>query len=309
MKAKDYFPPYGALAIPYAKQILEPKAPADFISNDKEYQWTDWIDNTVEILNDCLWPSWNYSRNDWDNPNYNLMNKITEADFVIMKELQDDNYLEKTYPESLVKWIANHKSFFEDEDQDRLGDRIGEYSSEFPKEIWPYSKLISKIFLEKIGTTSMQLKSRLQRPRPYQVSSLVGASWFSWNLGATSMSPSMSSGHALQGLLFAAGTFEDFLQRGIKLSNNARDGLEQFGVDVGDRRVFAGIHYPSDNIASWISAVRLAKKVFRRDETKDFIRSAIINKSEIYKRISGFSKDNASYHNSVSILNNELNNI
>lgn len=307
MKRIHSFPPYGALARPYAQQISDPVAPIDFSTHggDRD-EWLKWIEETVALINSCLWPSWNYREQCWISQSIEMMNDLTLADFSILRGFLESNYLESTLPLSVVAWRARHLEFFLDEDQDRIGRRLGEYSSELPASVIPYDRWIAEIFRTKIGYTSMHLKYHLQRPRAYQVATLVGADWFTWNLGATSMSPSMSSGHALQGLLLAAGTFEGLLQKGVALSSEAKVGLAQFGVDIGDRRVFAGIHYPSDNIASWIAVGRLAKKVFHRRETREFIHFAVTERSEVYKRVAGALSQHPVLIPSLSALDGAL---
>ena len=62
--------------------------------------------------------------------------------------------------------------------------------------------------------------------------------------------------------------------------------LLQLAVDIGDRRVFAGIHYPSDAIASWIVVKTLADHVFRNSEVKGLLLEAIKTRSEVYAKLS-----------------------
>lgn len=307
MRRIEQFPPYGALARPYARQIKDPVAPVDFASESAPLKgWLTWIEETTAVINECLWPSWNYSESCWESPNIDLMNDLTRADFSILKSLIEADFLSVTAPISDVAWREKHLEFFTDEDQDRLGLRVGEYSAEFPATIRPFDRWSGEVFRSKIGHTSMHLKHKLQRPRAYQISAIAGVDWFTWNLGATSMSPSMSSGHALQGLMFAAGTFEALLQKGVELTPGGRIGLAQFGVDIGDRRVFAGIHYPSDNIASWIAVGRLARKVFRHAETFDFIRFAVTTRSEVYKRLTGATAQHTAFVPALEVLDSVL---
>jgi hypothetical protein len=63
--------------------------------------------------------------------------------------------------------------------------------------------------------------------------------------------------------------------------------LAQYMVDIGDRRVFAGVHYPSDNIASWIMALSLMPEVYADPvRIEGFVRKAIFERSRVFQMIS-----------------------
>ncbi len=61
-----------------------------------------------------------------------------------------------------------------------------------------------------------------------------------------------------------------------------RSALQQFAVDIGDRRVFAGVHYPSDNISSWYAALRIIPHIFDGQSAATFLWTAITTKSLVY---------------------------
>lgn len=95
----------------------------------------------------------------------------------------------------------------------------------------------------------------------------------------------MSSGHSLQGLLMTAGAVDMALSEGIELQEPDIQGLEQFAVDVGDRRVWAGIHYPSDNIASWIVAANVGASVLQHARARSFLVNAVLKRSEVWTKL------------------------
>ena len=97
----------------------------------------------------------------------------------------------------------------------------------------------------KVGTFALQIKERLQRPRAYQVALIQGRAGFLHRPAATADTPSMCSGHCLQGSLAGCRVFDSDARR---MTNRSIEILQQFTVDIGDRRVFAGVHYPSDNL-------------------------------------------------------------
>ncbi len=46
---------------------------------------------------------------------------------------------------------------------------------------------------------------------------------------------------------------------GDAMSATQREELCKLAIDLGDRRVFAGVHYPSDNAGSWRIALDITK--------------------------------------------------
>lgn len=279
------FPPYGALARPYAEQINHPRSPGDF---PEPGSWESFVDECVDEVAALLWPRWNYASASWIDPNLDAMLALTTADFAIFAELgYSPSPLEAPVNSSeAVAWIGSHKPFFEEEDGAGMGSRAALYSSSMPHALaHEFSLRMDEARRAKVGTASMQVKHQLQRPRAYQVAALLGISDFQWTTGATSMSPSMSSGHCLQGLLMTIGAVDLAIAQGHSFDAGTLEGLEQFAADVGDRRVYAGIHYPSDNIASWMLAALIGDRVLSSEQSRASLRSAVLNRSEVWKRL------------------------
>lgn len=139
----------------------------------------------------------------------------------------------------------------------------------------------------KVSSVSTQFKYHLQRPRPYQMALQLGFDEFPYQQAVTAATPSMCSGHAVQSLLAVGGILETWLEEGILGENNCgkRLALQQWAVDVGDRRVLAGVHYPSDNLCSWLIFLRLADRVYFRPEIKRWMWDAIRQQSFVYRLI------------------------
>ena len=74
--------------------------------------------------------------------------------------------------------------------------------------------------------------------------------------------------------------------------------LQALAVDMGDRRVFAGVHYPSDNLLSWFVALSVIPCV-ARDEKKvtDFVVDAV-RTSLVYQEM----KKNPSYAAALTLV-------
>lgn len=79
------------------------------------------------------------------------------------------------------------------------------------------------------------------------------------------------------------------------------EALEQFGVDIGDRRVFAGVHYPSDNLSSWILALRLGREVFADPRVWLFLAEAIQKRSAVYQTL--VSSGKSAYSDALGEVN------
>ena len=78
---------------------------------------------------------------------------------------------------------------------------------------------------------------------------------------------------------------DKLLSQGVAPNKIRLKDYGQYAVDFGDRRVFAGVHYPSDNLASWVAVLRLIPWVFSQNGgfLVDFIRTAIIEQSAVYR--------------------------
>lgn len=287
------WPPYGELARAYRESIEKTGlVPPDWSEGtepqERERLWLAWRESVLAVINETLWPRWDESTQAWRNADSARMHALTEADFSLFQIINEEmRFLDRPpATPNAAAGIPPHRRFFLDEDGEGvLGERYLTYDTTLPlKYVTAIPQQLSQSLKAKTGSASLQFKSQLQRPRAYQVAKLLGKT-HTWEVAATSMSPSMSSGHSLQGCMMAAGVFENWLQSGFQPTPEQRQSLQQFAVDIGDRRVFAGVHYPSDNLASWWIALSLAPKVFRRAETLRFLWEAITGRSIVFAHI------------------------
>jgi hypothetical protein len=130
-----------------------------------------------------------------------------------------------------------------------------------------------------------QLKMKFQRMRPFQAAYLSHLIGFPYLEARSAYSPSLPSGHCFAGMFAACCVFEAHLNSKIMppLCTDQLERLKQLAVDIGDRRVMAGVHYPTDNIASWYCLALLIPKRFpnRSHEIKEFL-SRCIDKSSVW---------------------------
>jgi hypothetical protein len=285
------YPAYGQFARVYKDSVdvnsLAPEMWRPSVSKpEREASWMAWRDETVRIINETLWPSWDETTQSWRAANINQMDALTIADFELFSSINAVGMLD-LQPSSPVAATAipTHRQYFVDEDTAKLGERYNFYDTTLPTEqlekIVPDLKFALK---QKAGSVSIQIKTVLQRPRAYQVAKIMGRE-HKFELAVTSMTSSMSSGHCFQGCLAAAGIYEAWLSRGFAPARQQISALAQFGVDIGDRRVFAGVHFPSDNLASWIMVLRLISEVCPNPIIGNFLREAVMEKSYVFRLI------------------------
>jgi len=114
---------------------------------------------------------------------------------------------------------------------------------------------------------------------------MLGYPSYVYEVAIRGLTPSSCSAHCIQGLIGIGGVFEYFNSSGVSLDNSNLKCLKQVAVDIGDRRVMAGVHYPSDNLCSWVVLMSLADHVYRNTDVKGFLWDAIENHSWVYQSI------------------------
>ncbi len=173
--------------------------------------------------------------------------------------------------------------------------------------------MVSESFFKALASKTRGLydfKERLQRPRPYQAALIVGEPDFDHEVARYGIHkgahPSCVSGHCYQGILIACAALEDWIEQGT--TTDLRESrLAQFAVDFGDRRVFAGVHYPTDNIASWIVCLGFIPWMFKDPvRIAKFVVDAIRNHSEVYKLATQQFPNDPGLSLSLDLLNSRL---
>ena len=115
------------------------------------------------------------------------------------------------------------------------------------------------------------LKETFQRPRPFQVVGDQSIRRLDLWPAARAITPSFPSGHALQSLVgIVALLLDDYFARLSPIKNGDESSLfTDWAAGVSDRRILGGLHFPSDNLASWYVAGRLFEHVFSSQELPD----------------------------------------
>src|SRR4030095_413761 len=156
-----------------------------------------------------------------------------------------------------------HSKLFDEEDDEKILIRANyeRYDAALPEHSrteHTFTNLLIDDFDSKLGSLQLQLKQKFQRPRPCQVAFIQRRRQFQHLYSRLGSHASFISGHCIQGCL---GGTSAYLLIGTVLDFASIDILKQFTVDIGDRRVLAGVHYPSDNLGSWYTAFKLLPHV------------------------------------------------
>jgi hypothetical protein len=241
------------------------------------------------------------------------MELLTEVDLKVMNRIRNHEVgleFDRTIrsplraPEALL-----HRDMFTREDGDSFADLFFHYDHLVAKSDKPkvpasaMQELFNQGMRTKVSSVSSQFKARLQRPRPYQMDLLFGQGTLTYVRALTADTPSMCGGHSVQGILAIGGILERWLKdelfesfsNDLKLQEKSKEALGQWAVDFGDRRVMAGLHYPSDHLASWIIFARLADRVYSNPEVKRNMCKAIQNQSYVYRAIVEEANGNAEH--------------
>lgn len=289
----DNLPPYGVMEISLEDDMADPIPEAWIaLSGDKvkaKAEYDPWVAQLIADLSSMLWPTYNRELGKWAHP---PSVALVDADFELFKILQPKMGEEV---KGLAREKTKHEVFFAEEDDEAIifGHRYERYDPSLP--VYLRETLTDTLWTgcdRKMGGMHIQVKQELQRPRPYQVAFIEKLD-FHHVWAKSGGTPAMISGHCLQGI---TGVCSAYLLFGRHLDSVSVDTLKQFMVDIGDRRVFGGVHYPSDNLSSWYTAFKLIPHVVEPSSVPaamQFMWEGITKKSEVYAAISDHIRDNA----------------
>ena len=304
LETQPDLPPYGIMNNDYltdlgSKNLLGspavPIVPPEFEpvgrdASQHERYWVAFRDDLLDKIADALWPVWDPKSQSWIGRSANAILDLTHADLDILLSLRVGArpLSLNTLPSSTLRSLncPAHSAFFVEEDQFKIFASYAHYDRTLDSK---YPSIFSDVFFAgldaKCSSTQLQFKQRFQRPRPYQTAFLLSKREFNLESAASSMTPSMVSGHSLQGLIGVGAVMEQIVQSAISFSEDSWQALSQYAVDIGDRRVMAGVHYPSDNLSSWIVLMRLANHIYKSPGIKEKLWKAITNQSFVYRLI------------------------
>jgi hypothetical protein len=288
-------PPWGRMEEKLEALVNNAIVPIDWTPADGSKvtmtKWKTWRGELIKGIDSMLWPVYEKGGRSWSSPS---VAKLLDADFRLLLDLHPNLGLpiNALFPTKFV-----HNDLFKQEDDANI--EFGTDYDRYDPTLTPHclsglpTVLIAGM-ADKVGTLDLQLKQFFQRPRPYQVALLQDRSTFSYRWARTGNTPSLVSGHCLQASVAGCTAYVAYAQ---ELEGRSIEILKQFTVDVGDRRVFAGVHYPSDNLASWYVALNLVPYVFDGEHgtaARHFLWSAISTQSKVFKAVNAYAEPDGS---------------
>jgi hypothetical protein len=219
--------------------------------------WVQWLDTMADDLATFLWPRWRDGA--WQGAAVPHMVDLTKADLALMPQL--GTLLKQT----VAGTNTTHEVQFRAEDA-RPPSLEGFllYAPEPPTGLAAgFNRWLLQGGADFADPVSKNMKRRMQRPRPYQAALQMNpAAPLAYSAAASATSPSMISGHCVQGAMALVNVVLSYEAKGGSLSPQMLALVQRYFIDTGDRRVFAGVHFPTDNLSSWIVALRLCQHVF-----------------------------------------------
>lgn len=279
-------PPYGLM-----DDFLDTMREAELIPPEWEpqdrHRYLEWRDVVETRIDESIWPRHVAGSTTWiNNPHVDALN---DADFKLLAKLNGN--LRKNIT-GLGSAITHEEMFLAEDDAEHFGENFHNYDPDLPLHILNgLPALTFQGYRQKTRFLTFQLKHVFQRPRAYQVALLRGIRGFKHLHAISADTPSLISGHAIQG---AIGVCHAFNVHRAALTPALTRAFRQLAVDIGDRRVFAGVHYPSDNLSSWLTAFMLLPRVFSAGDAlviRDFLWDAISNQSDVFKAMLDYVPD------------------
>jgi hypothetical protein len=303
MSLEHRYPPYGRMILEWEQDIGGDGSPPSDWATDED--WTAWRSSMSSLLSHVLWPR--FDNDGWVGPACEFMDELTRADFELFKVLRPIINTSAHLAQGPVPQLE----LFVLEDEESVLDAHGTVIvargpavslRRYLSQILPAdaADAFAGAYLSgvhaKAGNVDLEIKRDMQRPRAYQMAFIIGEHWFTHHRAKSALTPSMISGHCVETLLGGAAAFYRAIALGDAFPEPAWRALAQFTVDVGDRRVMAGVHYPSDNISSWLTGLLLCPKVCEDRRPTSWLWETIKSKSIIYKWIERATHSPASPH-------------
>ncbi len=314
-------PPYGVLSNEY-KAVLSSEPMSDWHGTADQYR--KFIRKMRRDIKASIWPAYDRRRGKWKGAAKSFAEAATKAELQIcIERFQKPRVLDEL-PQacaSLPKpFRQNHLWHF------RVEDGL-EHEAPYLKMLASKSPVSNFMFYDPgydpaaftaffLGEARRKIhglfdfKPYFARPRPHQTAMIFGLDKFQTRIAKTGrhsgLHPALISGHCVQGLLLSCLVYEHWLDTDTVDASRVRQ-LASYAVDFGDRRVFAGVHYPTDNIASWVLALRMIPRAYRHADTiLRFALDAITTHSIVYATVRETFPNHKSLRHSLRLLDEQL---
>jgi hypothetical protein len=280
-------PPYGVVYSALADTAKKP--PNDVVTPST---WTNDFAALIASLETQIWPAWDYAKGVWrTGAATSKIETLTGADLRCIAQL--NKRLDEP-AEGTITPPPKHLSLFDLEDACGTDANVTNGRAHYLREDAIVDETMIRTanrLLPDLRPYIHKTKFLFQRPRPAQMSLLLNVP-IKVEYASSSLTPALVSGHALQGIVLLTDVYLQALQQKDPLPAPEKTIAMQWAVGIGDRRVFAGVHYPSDNFASWFVASQLAKTLWpgKEREAKAFMWKAISDHSSVYGETVGHTE-------------------
>lgn len=320
-------PPYGKPPLNLDSAGTE-QPPGDWAGDAAA--WAQFFDRLRDDIATHIWPIWNPQTKNWEGASTAFAEQATQAENALcITHLQQAGILDEL-PDARAYSGANdpmtqHWHYVV---EDQIGCALSGTPFEVAAGTFPGRNAV--FYDSDLDPDAMQalfgrmagdkyrglfrLKLFFRRPRPQQTAFLFGQDDFIHHQARNSIHtgnhPALISGHCAQGLLLMCSLVDDLMSTGQVIDPDKLHAYGQFAVDFGDRRVFAGVHYPTDNIASWIAVVRVIEHVFgaHAPVIRAFIVNALKTQSTVYRIVRDHFPAHPELAHAWAFLENEIGN-
>lgn len=262
--------------------------------------WDAWIHERALEMADFLWPAYNNNTRTWEGKARDKALALTEVDLTLVLKLQSKMQERVTGKvDGVVRKTVKHLDLFRPEDEPtppRL--TFAAYDDKFltPLNSCEWERAVIMGGRSIARPASQALKKKLQRPRPMQTAMMLGINGLVVHRSVTAVSPAMIGGHCIQGMM-ALAELEESMADAFASAPDVKKDVQRFFIDTGDRRIYAGLHHPSDNMGSWWIGFKLCDRVFAANDApriRKKLWDAITTYSEVYQEM----VSHANSHNS-----------
>lgn len=255
------FVPWGVMAVDYTPGLglPPPTRLCDGAAMPAPALWVPWLDATANDLAVWLWPRWDGASASWVGASVATMHDLTLTDLRVMRGLAPR--LGQPAPGAATGVTSRALFRAEDEEPPSAAGLMHYLPAVPPPLLQNFRRWVFEAVRDFGLGAALQLKARLQRPRAYQTTlGLAPATPFLHEKAVSADTPAMVSGHSIQAALALVNVVVRYEQmRGAPMPAAELTPVQDYLIGAGDRRVLAGVHYPSDNVSSWFSALRLCR--------------------------------------------------
>jgi len=286
IESKLSFPPYGLINAENAAYLAKRPVPEGFRRDPTSPrpsgpdEWEAWLTELAKEMAEFLWPI--YQGNEWIGSAAAHAKELTKIDLAVLQTLQpamDERIRGAISP------TDRHRVAWAQEDEGPPRSTLALYQAVWPAELEAdLNRAIVTGGVDIARPASQGLKRLFQRPRPQLTALTLGLEGgLAVQPSKSAITPSMISGHCIQGTM-ALAQVHYWLADAAKPRPGLLQLLDRFLIDTGDRRVFAGLHYPSDNVGSWFVSLRLCAHVYgdKAAQVRSALWKAIQKRSTVF---------------------------